>query len=491
MHFRFIVMLCLGLATALHAQEVPSEWDVTVEVNQLDPTASDTDATTPFKTIKAAAQNALGFARAGRNVRVLIHPGVYRESVMLRGQEDEEEGWIKFEGTEPGKVILNGSRLVTGWSVNDDNAFEAEHGMPNRGGLNRPTLFVEGARLLEAPSRRQVKSGQVFWDDDKLVLLPPRGGVITDGKVEMGELGVAINAKGLSALYVENLSIERGYAAGLSVNHVNLVVVNNTSVEYCQFDGVLIADADVVRIRRLIVERCGQLGLKLNKVRQVAIDGSEANVNGWAARNGDSIAERSGVLLKDCHSVKIWTLKVVENQQHGFWLENSTSAALGKITAIKNKGHGAVCLSDQPEAQVTLSESEIAYNEGVGVRMDEHVTLIADLLYGNDGGQVQFKEGGRITRNIIVGEEGEKLVFAMVGVSNLEAGNNLYYAPGKHPFQVGEDQLSFAQWQERTRQDLNSFFGEPKLVDPAKYQFTPHPSSPWFDMREWPERKLD
>jgi len=540
---RILTFFALCLAATLSAQEIPTEWDVTIDVNQLDPKANDNDATTPFKTINAAAQNALGFARAGRNVRVLIHPGVYRESVQLLGDIDVDEGWIKLEGTEPGKVILNGSDVVSGWTVNDDNIFERPW---SRGKedinlyvmgakkLINPIVFVEGARMVEVDSPEKLQTGHIYFGEDKVYTLPPKGGVITDGKVEISRpFKAGIIAENLNHFYVENLAFERGYSDGIYFDGykeddrggrksnyqgpVSQVVINNVSVEYTRRTGIVVRLAKQLRVRRVFADRCGLGGISIVKCQEVAVTGTEAGLNCWAAldkKHGiyGEVDFPMAVGFMDCLNVKVWQLRVAENHGSGLGVDQAGGkASFGKVTAVMNAEAGVIINNssrrlrylgpemdaNQPSGfgEVTFSEGEIANNQ-FGLLLGGPINAVFNTVYGNEKVQVVLAQGVNLTRNIIVAEAGQTLVSNSDKTKDFTAKQNLYYSPSGKGFVFGmaesiEKSLTFAQWQEETGQDLNSYFGDPKLLDPENYQFTPTPKSPWFDMKNWPVRELN
>lgn len=535
MIFRILTFLCLFAAT-LPAQDIPEIWDVTIEVNQHDPRAKDDDPTTPFKTINAAAQNALGFARAGRTVLVRIQPGVYRENVRLIGKTDENYAMIKLEGTDPGKVILNGCELVGGWKVNDDNQFERawtrekEKIASAQAGpvMVNPTVFIEGARMVEVDSRSKVKPGKVFFGDGKVYLIPPKGGVVSDTTVEITrpfENGIYV--ENIDSIFIESLSVERGFKNGIEVYGLNeenaepnfefkgfdcTVIINNVSVEYVRCTGIEIWHSKTLRMRRVFVERCGWSGIGVMRVEESTVTGTAANLNGWAVDYNVHEMYRetgggAGMGFMGCLNIKVWSLRAAENHGIGFSAYKiGGNASFGKVTAVNNLQLGVFidpqrdAFSDRafPQAeiepgQVMLSESDIAFNE-VGLFIGDDVTAIVNVIYGNSKSQAVIG-GAVLTQNIIVAEAGQALVVNFEK-AEFTASQNLYYSSTKKAFLLGkseklDDALTFAQWQEQTGQDLNSYFGDPKLLDPKNYSFTPTPESPWFKMKQWPVRELN
>ena len=100
--------------------EVPQEYDREIHVDNNHPNASDDNDGTPdrpFKTINAAAQ----VAQPG--TRVLIHRGVYRETVQPARGGLSPSKMISYEAFEGEEVIIKASVEVnyfkpsTGWRL--------------------------------------------------------------------------------------------------------------------------------------------------------------------------------------------------------------------------------------------------------------------------------------------------------------------------------------------------------------------------------------
>ncbi|WP_269539747.1 right-handed parallel beta-helix repeat-containing protein [Cerasicoccus fimbriatus] len=487
----FFILACCGMPLfSLLAEEVEYVWNVTVDVNNRDPQASDGDPTTPFRTIQAAATNAMGYARAGKSVLVRVHPGVYRESVTLRGKVDESNAAIKFEGTDPGNVVINGAQIVNGWDIGEFDIFELPW-IPTK---ENPAVFVEGARLVEVASPRQVMQGQVCFvrgKEPKIYLLPPKGGVVKNGTVEISGMGVGIRAENVDGLYLESLAFERGFDAAIDVHGGDGLIINNVAIEYAHGDGLRLADLDKVRIRRLIVDRCGGNGIVLERLGALAMSGTEVKLNNWSRRTDDL----AGLKISGCGQVKVWSLKASENHGAGLWMADTThQSALSKVVAVNN-GTGAIFENNQDIA--SLTECQFAYNRDGGVVLKGGgLYLMANVFYGNGGAQITLADCDQrselqASRNIIVARKGELLIDVEARDHGLLAEKNLYESPSKEPFRALGEPLTFIQWQEVASLDLDSYLGEAKLLDPENYGFTPAPQSPYFKMSSWPVRELD
>jgi hypothetical protein len=136
-----------SFTNAMPAVETPapqlpdeSQVKVTLHVDQANPAAADQDGAgtekQPFKTISAAITAAnTGPMSKGQGTKVLVHPGVYRESVTMSGGYFDRDKmamttkpWtgvlLVLEGTKAGEVVISGSDLL------DVSKFQPVEGLP-------------------------------------------------------------------------------------------------------------------------------------------------------------------------------------------------------------------------------------------------------------------------------------------------------------------------------------------------------------------------
>ncbi|MGE9296760.1 MAG: right-handed parallel beta-helix repeat-containing protein, partial [Puniceicoccales bacterium] len=469
-------------------------FDVTLLVNPHDPKATDDgvgELAKPFRSIQAAASHAVKTAQQGQSVRVLIQPGVYRESVKLTGQANTEYALIKLEGAVPGEVILRGTTPIDGWSIEKENVFERAWN-PADYPVDNTMLFVEVARMEEVNSLAKVKPGKVFFDRDskkpKIYFLPPTGGTVKTGSIGIGRGEFALHASGLSELIVESLVIERGYIAGIALYDVPACVLNNLSAEYCQDIGIVAHGGEQLHLRRVLTDRCGQAGIRINGVGALSITGSEANLNGWRDLSGTM-----GIDIQNCGNVTGWSLRVVENHGRGMFLSGNTGQLkFTRLTVFNNQFEGL--LATYNPGSIVIKGSEFAFNGDRGiVSRDSRMRLNGAIFYGNAKAQVWPLTGTELTaERCIMVATGAKDMLIGDGAAPYVGEQNLFFAKANpKPFTYENKPVDFAQWQESTRSDLNSYFGEPNLVDPDNYDFLPKPSSPFFKMSNWPVRELD
>ncbi|MEO0797035.1 MAG: right-handed parallel beta-helix repeat-containing protein [Verrucomicrobiota bacterium] len=488
----FIVGIAWLFGSTLTAEEGGSPWDSTLLVNPIDPKATDEGEghlTQPFKTIGAAGNKALELAEAGKSVRVVIQPGVYAESVTLLGEEDPQNAPIKFEGVAGGEVFLVGTELISGWSIEDHGVFERPWD-PDKYEHN-PMLFVEVARLVEVDSLRQVGAGKVFFDrsnsDARIYFLPPRGGTVRDGTIQIGRgETAAFDVRNIKNLIFENIAIERSYAFGIKAENCDGLRVHNVSAEYCQVAGLRLVHSSGAELKRLLTDRCGEGGFWVYGSRSLLIERCEANLNGWATPG-----QASAILLQECGVIKVRNLRVVENRLEGITLLGNQAVELDIPTLIKNTGSGVNIGNVGP---TSIKGAEIANNGGAGVLVASTLGLEGNLFYGNAGAQLEVTEGGDVSmvRSILMSTAANSSLIDLSNGSSYGGAENLFYAAAMpEPFILLDKRGGFAWWQEVSTSDLNSFYGDPMLANPSRFDFMPTPKSPFFSRKEWPVRKLD
>jgi len=89
----------------------------------------------PFKTIGAAASQAVSNNHSGIGTRVIINAGTYRESITINGGSRQTSAPITFQAATNGSVIISGADKLTGWTVYSGNSQIYESSWPYNFGL--------------------------------------------------------------------------------------------------------------------------------------------------------------------------------------------------------------------------------------------------------------------------------------------------------------------------------------------------------------------
>lgn len=108
-----------------------------IYVNGAACTTGDGSQDKPFKTISEAA------SIAGAGDEVLVYPGIYREHVnpTFAGEEGKQ---IVYRSVEPGKAVITGAEVVTGWTLYQGDVYMARVSNAIFTDENPYTAFVSG-----------------------------------------------------------------------------------------------------------------------------------------------------------------------------------------------------------------------------------------------------------------------------------------------------------------------------------------------------------
>ena len=72
-------------------------------------------AASPFKTITAAVNQANALNRSSVGVKVVVNPGIYRESVTVAGYS-QTSAPLTIEAASAGTAVIAGSDVLVGWT---------------------------------------------------------------------------------------------------------------------------------------------------------------------------------------------------------------------------------------------------------------------------------------------------------------------------------------------------------------------------------------
>jgi hypothetical protein len=253
-------------------------------------------AAAPLKTLSAA------IAKAGdRPTKVLLAPGDYREYVQVpRG-----DALLVLEATEPGRAVLSGSSLYTGWKADADGTFTHDWrfawGLGNENGWwgstafnrRREMVYVDGKRLEQVCDEQggpiaadQLKPGQFTVTDNaaapgSIRVRPPAGVDLATAKVEVAERGVQPGYTQDSRPLLEIFHRGNVVLRGLRVQHV---------ANYIKFGGAIqIGNYEVKEYaslpRNILIENCeaienNGIGMEIINCRDVTVRRSRFNANG-------------------------------------------------------------------------------------------------------------------------------------------------------------------------------------------------------------------
>lgn len=512
-----LTLALLGYAcTPWHAPLLSQPTESIVYVQQQHPLAADTNPGTrerPYATLHPAVQRAIANHAAHRATRVVIFPGVYRDTITLDFPAKHADAPLVLEAHEPGTVVLTGSDLWTAWRRHGTSPIYT-HPWPHAWSLGpqpwadehiilapivrrREMLFVDGVALTQVLSRAALRERSFYIAEaEGLVYVSWPGEPLSTRRVEVATRPHVLVARQAMHLTLRGLRFQHA-ASPVQESAVRFTDAEHITIDHCQFvwnnwAGLGLWDVAHVRITDSVANDNGGLGMVLWKGNDLLFMDNETSYNNWRGAQGGFYGWAvAGIKTLRLHQALYRRHKAMGNHARGFWidydhehitLEEATvcdnaldgvfiEASQGPILVTKStvcrNGRGAGLLSTNSSA-VTLADNVIAYNGGPQLKITGDPER--QVKNWQTGGTLALRTvGWSLTGNTMLGQTPEQPLLEVPlwphFLHSLTGTNNLWYHPTQaHVFHVGPKRLDFAAWQALARQDGSSRFAAP---DPA------------------------
>lgn len=392
----------------------------TLHVNGLSPQASDDNPGTearPLKTVGRAAALAMAAKREDRGTRILIHPGVYRESIQLsvQTQPDEEPGShdtdapLVIEGAGKGKAVLCGSDTWTGWQPDGPGVYS--HPWPYKWGFvgnpweqydvdfpmrerRREQVVMDGRPLLVVLKREELAPGRFFVseEEERIWICPPPGKTPARSAVEVGTRDCVFAASGLRNLVVRGLVFR--YSASVLYSHAvgfyktRGLVVEDCVSEWQNRNGLVVHMCDNTILRRLVLNHNGN-GNALGFCRNLLLEDVDTSYNNWRGDwSGWRGWEVSGIKAMFCHGVLFRRHRALDNRTGGLWLD--TDSADWVMEDCEWSGNDGGLGLENNQGPLAIVNCTMADNDSSGITIDktENGILAGCTLANNTGAQI-------------------------------------------------------------------------------------------------------
>jgi hypothetical protein len=413
-----LLLLC---ATALSA--------ATIHVDQNSIAASDANAGTkdkPLKTISA------GVAKVSAGDTVLVHPGVYRETVTLKTSGAEGKP-ITIEAAQKGTVTIRGSVPVKDWRPSEANKniyvhegwgkyfgkwdeslvkggdqFKAKFGGPGSQTLAFNQVFVNGTLIREVACPEKREAGTFYIDKGKqqIHLWLANDADPNQCSVEVTDRGVLLEAVKVSHLQVKGLNFE--YCAnGMQQAAVNCRGGANNLIEDCVIShtamvGLCMAGDNHV-VRRCVMNHNGQQGFSSPGSENVLIEDSETSYNNGIPWKRVNVGfQAGGFKVAVAHKVKFLRHKSVGNHGPGLWFDISNDEMeVANCFVADNRAFGGAM--NEISYRIHVHDSVFVNNKGGGVLIAESPGALVErnIMIGNEDG-VNFRDMPRSTAKVSI-----------------------------------------------------------------------------------------
>ncbi|MGI8687799.1 MAG: right-handed parallel beta-helix repeat-containing protein [Thermomicrobiales bacterium] len=487
----------------------------------------------PLKTIGKAATIAADDSIGNMSIRIIIFPGVYRESVSLQPKGGPSQAPIHFQAKENGMAIITGSDVWTGWrKQGTTNVYT--HNWPYKWGLapyppgwqgnvdlqpivrRREMIFINGDALTSVLSDRELMEGTFFVSEQSATvsIMPPPGVQVESATVEVATRASIFAVDSAQNLTVTGLVFRHGNTpiGGTAVTFMNST---NVIVEECQFlwnnwAGMSFHSdaphsAQSMTARRNVANYNGGIGMEASRVKDVLFEDNETSYNNWRGALGGMYQwANAGLKHLFVHGGIYRRHRAVGNQAPGCWFD--TDCADIEITdafSCRNNGPGLFIEASQgPTSATNCTICDNQRESGIFSNGSSDVTLQSNIIYGNRDVQLHIVKGTRSARNWETNESltiyperwtmRQNIIVSTDTAPHLAdiadsarffntfvSAGNAWFSPQKSStFILDGKGASFAVWQSASHQDADSRFIDPRFVAPENDDFRLRDDSP-------------
>lgn len=370
----------------------------------------------PLETISRALVIADSENAVGRPVHIVVHPGVYRESLVVERSQQTTDASLVIESAVPHKAVVSGSAVWKRWSRTRQRhvyrhrwRFQwglspiPEHWAPIAETLeNHPVLrrrelvFLDGVPLRQKLRRRELRgSRRAFVVSEKpgqIRISPPRGSDLGKAKVEVAVRPQLLSVVRRSNITIDGLVFQHANSPLLETavhfEHVQDAVVRNSIFRWNNFRGIKFNFGTDIRLESNRFAHNGFSGLSLYGSERSLLSSNQSAFNNWRGRRAQLSTWAVGdkfFLLRDASFVGH---RSIGNYAPGLWF-------------------------DTDNARITISDAFVKGNRGAGIKVEASqgpFEVAGSVICGNRIGVLGLNSANLSLREISVLENGQRQI---------------------------------------------------------------------------------
>ena len=360
----------------------------------------------PLKTIQAAVNKANAENLNKIGTKVVINPGVYRESVNIGRISGQTTVPLTVEAATAGTAVITGSDILGNWTADPGNpsiytttwshnfgqcAIPA--GWPtnfNSIALRTEMVMVNSIPLTQVMAYTDLRPGTFSVNEASYVIhvRPAAGTNMQTAVVEAAMRPRTLNVSGRSNVVL------RGLVLALAKNCINTasaivssssnVLVDSVEAVWNNWGGLGIFSSSNVTVQNSIASYNGGIGFLGNRSQNILFDSNESDYNNWRGAQAAFYEwGMGGTKMMDMRTATVRNHFSYNNQGEGLWFDtDNKNITIDNATLAGNVT--AALQIERNEGPITLENSHLC-TSGVGVNVltSENLTIKNNTFYNN------------------------------------------------------------------------------------------------------------
>lgn len=362
----------------------------------------------PLKTIQAAVNKAKTNNTKSLGTKVLINPGVYRETVTLYSNSNQTSAPMTFQATQTGGAIIAGSDVLTNWYHTTNNSSIFTHswtynfgacaipsGWPtNFSGvvLRTEMIFVNGVPLTQVMSSSALRAGTFYVDEgaNEINIWPSSSTNMDTAVVEAAVRPQTLNMSGRTNVVFRGLVFQHAATCinryGAAINNSTNILFDQIQANWNNWGGIGINSSKQITVQNSVASHNGGVGFAANTDLNTLFNGNESDYNNWRGAMGALYDwGMGGTKLMYMHSATVTNHYSYRNQAQGLWFDtDSKNVSIDHATIAENVLAGLQLEVD--EGPISLTNSKLC-SSGLGLNIinSQNITASGNVFYNNGG----------------------------------------------------------------------------------------------------------
>ncbi len=440
-------------------------------------TGSDSNSgsqSSPLKTIGAATSMAMTNNHNSIGSRIIIDPGIYRESIALSHSTKDTSLPVTIEAATNGTVTVSGSTLYTGWIKYQANPKIYTNSWTNSWGscgtiaicpaqqeimMRQELVAVNGTLLTQVLSLAQMVQGTFYVDDAGAMIYvwPATGTNMSTATVDVATSPTILKINNKSNIVVRGLTFQYAnschftpavFVSGASTN----ILFDSDTFQWNNGEGLnLTYPTTYFTVENSVSQHNGDSGFQESQTKYGLWQSDTSSYNNWRGAQGAYYAcNTAGFHASLAHDDTINGLTTTFNETYGIhWDTDNANISASGVNSTSNLMTGAFLEKD--EGPITIANSYLCNQNlttsvgGLVLRNSEDVSLNKSVVIGNNPAEIMVigQAGGIEVTNWETGITTNLVTQNFTNTSNIIQGSSSSQQVFSDSYLIDSDWTSF------------------------------------------------